>query len=179
MSGVYLAGTEARSGKSAVAVGLVAQLARRHRRVGVFRPIVRSGPDDDDLLRVLLAEAASGLAPEHAWGVTYDALHADPSSALATVVDRYHHVSDASDVVLVVGSDFTDVAAPTEFSTNARIAADLGTPVVLVVPGRERDAAEVAGSAAAALAAARQVHARVAGVVANQVPDQASAEVSA
>ncbi|MGL5929237.1 MAG: phosphate acetyltransferase [Dermatophilaceae bacterium] len=169
MSGVYLAGTEARSGKSAVAVGLVAQLARRHRRVGVFRPIVRGRADDDDLLRVLLAEAATDLAPEDAWGVTYDALHADTSSALGTVVDRYHRVADAADVVLVVGSDFTGVTTPTEFSTNARIAADLGTPVVLVVPGRERPAVEVAGSALAASSAARQVHARVAGVVANQV----------
>jgi phosphate acetyltransferase len=42
--GLYLAGTEARSGKSAVAVGLLHQLARRHRRVGVFRPVVRDGP---------------------------------------------------------------------------------------------------------------------------------------
>ena len=51
MRGIYLAGTEARSGKSAVAVGLVARLARRHARVGVFRPIVRGG-SPDELLRV-------------------------------------------------------------------------------------------------------------------------------
>ena len=41
MRGIYLAGSEARSGKSAVAVGLAHHLARRHGRVGVFRPIVR------------------------------------------------------------------------------------------------------------------------------------------
>ena len=58
--GLYLAGTEARSGKSAVAVGLVARLARRHARVGVFRPIVRGG-GPDELLRVLLQEAPTDL----------------------------------------------------------------------------------------------------------------------
>ena len=169
MRGLYLAGTEARSGKSAVAVGLVARLARRHARVGVFRPIVRSGASDD-LLRVLLQEAPTDLAPEQAWGATHDALHADPESALGRVVDRYHAVASVHDIVLVVGSDFTDVVAPTEFSTNARIAADLGTSLVLVTPARDRDAGELAASAAVAVSAARDAHAHVAGVVVNQVP---------
>ena len=168
--GLYLAGTEARSGKSAVAVGLVARLARRHARVGVFRPIVRGGAPDE-LLRVLLQEAPTELTADQAWGVTHDALHADPSAALEAVVDRYHAIAAGHDVVLVVGSDFTDVAAPTEFGTNASIAADLGTPLVLVVPARDRDTRELAASVSAAVSAARAGHAHVAGVVVNQVPE--------
>jgi phosphate acetyltransferase len=167
--GIYLAGTEARSGKSAVAVGLVARLARRHARVGVFRPIVRAG--DDELLRVLLQEAPTDVPAELAWGVTHHALHADPASALGTVVDRYHAIASGHDVVLVVGSDFTDVAAPTEFATNAAIAADLGTPLVLVAPGRDRESRELAANAAAAVSAARLGHAHVAGLIVNQVPE--------
>jgi len=168
--GIYLAGTEARSGKSAVAVGLVARLARRHARVGVFRPIVR-GDAPDELLRVLLQEAPTDLPADQAWGVTHHALHTDPAAALGTVVDRYHAVAQGHDVVLVVGSDFTDVAAPTEFATNAAIAADLGTPLVLVAPGRGRDTRELAASAWAAVSAARAGHAHVAGLFVNQVAD--------
>ena len=37
--------------------------------------------------------------------------------------------------VVVVGSDYTDVGTPTEFSFNARIAANLGAPVLLVLEG--------------------------------------------
>ena len=74
-------------------------------------------------------------------------------------------------MVLVVGSDFTDVAAPTEFATNASIAADLGTPLVLVAPARDRDTRELAASTWAAVSAARAGHAHVAGLVVNQVPD--------
>ncbi len=167
MRGVYLAGTEARSGKSAVAVGLAHQLARRHGRLGVFRPIVRDG--DDELLRVLAREG--GCEDEDAaWGVTDATLHAGPEAALGRVVDRYHDVAGRCDVVLVVGSDFTGVPAPTEFSTNATVAANLGTPLVLVVPARDRGPAAVASGAAAAAAAARQAHARVRAVVLNQVP---------
>ncbi len=170
MRGIYLAGTEARSGKSAVAVGLVARLARRHARVGVFRPIVRGG-GPDELLRVLLQEAPTDLTVDEAWGVTHHALHADPAAAFGTVVDRYHEIAQRHDVVLVVGSDFTDVVAPTEFATNARIAADLGTPLVLVEPARDRDLRELAASASATVAAARANHAHVAGLVLNQVAD--------
>jgi len=168
--GIYLAGTEARSGKSAVAVGLVARLARRHARVGVFRPIVRSG-GPDELSRMLLQEAPTDVTADQAWGVTHDVLHADPAAALGTVVDRYHAIAQGHDVVLVVGSDFTDVSAPTEFATNATIAADLGTPLVLVAPARDREARELAASASAAVSAARQNHAHVAGIVVNQVPE--------
>ena len=176
MRGLYLAGTEARSGKSAVAVGLVARLARRHARVGVFRPIVREGATDE-LLRVLLQQAPTDLRPELGWGVTHDALHANPTAALETVVDRYHAVAAGHDAVLVVGSDFTDVATPTEFATNASIAADLGTPLVLVAPARDRDTRELAASVSAAVAAARAEHAHVAGVVLNQVPEGGHDEV--
>ncbi len=77
MRGIYLAGTEARSGKSAVAVALVARLARRHARVGVFRPIVRGG-GPDELLRMLLQEAPTDVTAERAWGVTHDVLHSRP-----------------------------------------------------------------------------------------------------
>jgi len=176
---LYLAGTEARSGKSAVAVGLAHQLARRHRRVGVFRPVVRAGAHTDELLAVLVAEARSDLPPERCHGVTDEALHADPERALGTVVDRFHEVARGHDCVLVVGTDFTGVAAPTEFSTNARIAANLATPMVLVAPARRRDPRDVAASAAVSVEAARHEHAHVAGVVVNQVPAEAAREVTA
>jgi phosphate acetyltransferase len=168
MRGVYLAGTEARSGKSAVAVGLAHHLARRHGRVGVFRPIV--GAPDDELLRVLQGEAGTTGDTTPSWGVTYATLHEDPDAALGTVVDRYHALADEHDVVLVVGSDFTGVPAPTEFSSNAMVAANLGTPLVLVAPARDRSAKDVAAGVAVAAVAARQAHALVKGVVVNQVP---------
>jgi phosphate acetyltransferase len=169
--GIYLAGTEARSGKSAVAVGLAHHLARRHGRVGVFRPIVAA--PEDELLRVLRREAGTEADTTASWGVTYAALHEDPQRALGEVVDRYHALAEEHDVVLVVGSDFTGVPAPTEFSTNATVAANLGTPLVLVAPARDRMVRDVAAGVASAVVAARQAHARVGGVVVNQVPGEA------
>ncbi|KQU68682.1 phosphate acetyltransferase [Phycicoccus sp. Root101] len=165
---IYIAGTEAQSGKSAVAVGLLDQLSRRAGRVGVFRPIVRAGVPDE-LVRTLLSQLPGDLTVEQACGVTYDDLHASPERAMGTIVDRFHEVARGHDVVLVVGSDFTDVSAPTEFSVNAAVAANLGSRLLLVVPAQGHDPAEVATTAEMAVVAAREAHAHVTGVVANQV----------
>ncbi len=165
---VYLAGTEAQSGKSAVAIGILDQLSRRAGRVGVFRPIVTS-PQRDELVEVLLGQLPGGLTPERACGVSYDELHRDPERAMSVIVDRFHDVSRDHDTVLVVGSDFTDVAVPTEFSVNARVAANLGSGMLLVVPALDRGPESVATTAEIAIAAARESHAQVIGVVANQV----------
>ena len=88
---IYIAGTQARSGKSAVAVGLLEQLSRRAGRVGVFRPIVRAG-EPDELVRTLLARLPGTQSVEQACGVTYDDLHDAPERAMGAIVDRFHDV---------------------------------------------------------------------------------------
>ena len=69
-------------------------------------------------------------------GVTYDDVRADPDAALATIVRRYKAVEALCDAVVILGSDYTDVGSPAELAYNARIAANLGAPVLLVLGGR-------------------------------------------
>ncbi len=53
---VYLASSEGQSGKSAVALGILDQLARRVSRVAVFRPVVRTAKAEaDHVLDLLLS----------------------------------------------------------------------------------------------------------------------------
>ena len=49
---------------------------------------------------------------------------------------RFKAVEERCDAVVIIGSDFTDVGSPTELGYNARIAANLGAPVLLVLGGR-------------------------------------------
>ncbi|NED95157.1 phosphate acetyltransferase [Phytoactinopolyspora alkaliphila] len=166
---VYIASVTGETGKSTVALGVVTALTRRIGRVGVFRPIVRSGSRPDYVLELLLAHDGVDLPYELCAGVTYDDVHADRDAALSTILDRYHQVAQRCDAVVVVGSDYTDVDNPTEFSYNARIAANLGAPVLLVVNGRDRTPANlrtVADSAAGELAANSG---QLLGIVANRV----------
>ena len=173
---VYLASSEGQSGKSAVAVGILHQLSRRVGRVAVFRPVVRTADaDDDHVLDLLLSrlersgDSAAPVTPHEAAGVFYDDVHHDPDAAMSTIVDRYHAVADRFDAVLVVGSDYTDIASPTEFSFNARVAANLNSPMVLVVAGKDKTPEQVRVAADLAVGDARHHHASVLAVVANRV----------
>ncbi|WP_229116406.1 phosphate acetyltransferase [Parenemella sanctibonifatiensis] len=137
---IVIASAEGHTGKSIVALGLVAALSRRVRRVGVFRPVARGA--EDDVLAALLDHEAIDLGPEEATGVSYDDVHRDPEAALATIVERFHAIEDRFDAMVILGSDYTDVASPTELGFNARIAANLGASVVLVLGGIDPDRRE-------------------------------------
>ena len=140
---VYVAGVEGFTGKSAVALGVLEQLSRRVERVAVFRPVVRAerptGDVHDYVLDLLVSHDAVALSYDECAGVTYDDVHADPDGAMDRIVARYHQVAEQCDAVVVVGSDYTDVGAPAEFAFNARVAANLGAPVLLVLNGHGRD----------------------------------------
>ncbi len=180
---IYLASAEGHTGKSAVALGLMEALSRRVGRVGVFRPVSRSA-DGDYVLDLLLSVATADVPAADAVGTTYEAVHHDPEAALGTIVERFRAVADRCEAVLVVGSDYTDVGTPTELSFNARIAANLGAPVVLVLGGRHsggqggRTAGEVAQVAEIALGEFRAEHAELVGVIVNRAEPTALAAIS-
>src|SRR5215213_1826717 len=135
---VYVASVEGYTGKSTVALGVLEQLSRRVERVAVYRPVVRGDAARDYVLDLLVSHEAVQVSYDECAGVTYADLHRDPDGALDRIVDRFHQVADKADAVVVVGSDYTDVGAPTEFSFNARIAANLGSPVLLVLNANDR-----------------------------------------
>jgi len=167
---VYIASPEGHTGKSVVALGLIDLLARRVERVGVFRPITRSRSDSDQLLELLLDYDGVELPYRASVGVTYDEVHADPDAALATIVERYNEIAADCEVVVIVGSDYTDVAGPTELAYNARIATNLGAPVLLVVSGFDRTPDDVVHLVEISTNELDQAHARTVAVVANRCP---------
>src|ERR1700761_4529241 len=144
-SGLYIAAPEGDTGKSTIALGIVHRLASTVARVGVFRPITRSaGEERDYILDLLLAHATAGLPYERCIGVTYQQLHADRDAAIDDIVERYHAVAAECDAVVIVGSDYSDVASPAELGLNARIAVNLGAPVVLAIQAIARTAEQQA-----------------------------------
>lgn len=142
---IYLTSAEGRTGKSAVALGVLDALLADAPRVGVFRPLIRSDQERDRVLELLLARATADVPYEACVGVTYEAAHADPDDAMTRIVTAFQALKAQCDAVVVVGSDFTDVAVPTELSFNASIAANLDVPVLLVVSGRSHDGVEQLG----------------------------------
>ncbi|OBF13019.1 phosphate acetyltransferase [Mycobacterium sp. ACS4331] len=179
-SGIYIASPEGDTGKSTIALGILRRLAATAPRVGVFRPITRLGEDRDYILELLLDQTTAGLSYEQCVGVSYQQLHEDTDAAMVTIVDRYHAVADRCDVVVIVGSDYTDIASPSELSVNARIAANLGAPLVLAVHARERTPDDVAQLVGLCLDEISGQHAYTAAIVANRCdPDQLTAVAEA
>ena len=180
VSAVYVASPEGDTGKSTIALGILHRLTATVARVGVFRPITRLGEDRDYILELLLAHTTAGLAYEQCVGVSYQQLHEDPDVAIADIVDRFHAMAEHCDAVLVVGSDYTNVASPSELSVNARIAVNLGAPVVLAVRAKGRTPDEVVQVVELCLAELAAQHAYTAAIVANRCePSQLKAVAAA
>jgi phosphate acetyltransferase len=182
---IYVTSAEGGTGKSTIAVGLLENLKGSVARVGVFRPIARPGPHRDYVLEMLLEHASAQLAYDECVGTTYHQMHEDPDAALSRVVDRFGAMEDACDAVVILGSDYTDVGSPTELASNARIAANLAAPVLLVLGGRGEDAAYRSPESLADLARVsvdelHAEHASVLGVIVNRTePSTLDAVVAA
>ncbi|CAN5835030.1 phosphate acetyltransferase [soil metagenome] len=171
-SSIYVASPEGDTGKSTIALGILHRLTATVPKVGVFRPISRVADggqgDRDYILELLLDHSSAGLSYDQSIGVSYQQVHDDPDVAIADIVDRFHRVADQCDAVVIVGSDYTDVASPSELGMNARIAVNLGAPVVLAVRARGRTPDEVAQVVELCLGELRLHHAHTAAVVANR-----------
>ena len=170
-SAVYIAATGAATRKATVALGLAELLSGRVRSLGVYRPVVEDGRVDSIIETVVSRFNARG-----ATGVTYSEVHRDPARATADIVAAYRALAAVCDAVIVVGTDFTDVGAPTEFEFNAVLASHLGTPVLLLAAGHGRRPEEVAAGVTVAAKELAAEHATLLGVVVTRVdPGEAEA----
>ncbi|CAN7373401.1 phosphate acetyltransferase [Microbacterium sp. LjRoot45] len=133
---IYITSTEGLSGKSTIVLGVIDALTRVSPKVGVFRAIARSTTERDYVLEMLLDHVGVELKYDECIGVTYDDVRRDADAALSKIVERFKAVEAKCDAVVIVGSDFTDVGSTSELGYNARIAANLGAPVLLVLNGR-------------------------------------------
>ena len=140
---LYITSTTIRAGKAVVALGTLEVLARQVGRVGIFRPIV-DGDGRNDALIDLLTDRYH-VEPDHSIGMSYaEAVtyvdEGGDARLIARIVDAFMHMKDAYDFVLAIGTDFTGPSPSTELALNARLAANMGAPVLAVVNGHDLDA---------------------------------------
>jgi phosphate acetyltransferase len=140
---VYLTAMGPASGKSIVALGLVELLSRRVSRVGFYRPIVQSLPDND----LELIRSRYDLPDERiGYAFTAEERRTEGNATRAgmeRIVERFKEIESACDFVVVEGTDFKGASSPIELEVNARIAEHLGAPVVAVVDGHRCTVAEI------------------------------------
>lgn len=181
---IYITSSEGYSGKQAVALGVLDTLTKHVGQVGLFRPIVED-PTSDDVLSHMLdrVDASLALTPEECVGATYDEVHEDADAALSKIIQRYDAMSRRCAAVVIIGSDFTDVGNPAELGFNARVATNLGAPVLLVLSGRNqndltpRTPEEMAMVASSTIPELHAEHAKLIGVIVNRGEPEILAEI--
>ncbi|MEY4323578.1 MAG: hypothetical protein RL410_1359 [Actinomycetota bacterium] len=150
-SSLYITSAEAHAGKSIVALGVMETLARRVDRIGVFRPVVSESDKANSLVELLVQRYELDIDYKTACPFTYQdiAEHLEagnPERVIADVVDAYSAIKSKYDFVLIIGTDFVGPAAASEFDLNAELAANLGSPVLLVMSAQEKDDHQIRAS---------------------------------
>jgi len=131
------------SGKSLVALGLVELLSRRVGKVGFYRPVVQSLPDNDlELIR------SRYDLPDERCGYAFTAderreVGNATRAGMERIVERFKQIEAESDFVVVEGTDFTGASSPIELEVNLRVSEHLGAPIVVVVNGHDRIVDEI------------------------------------
>ncbi len=147
--GIYVSATTPGSGKTLVSLGLADALHRRAGRIGFFRPITSAADPESDPTVTMLRRMYQ-LDPE----VCRAAMTSTKARALlaagqreeidAVAVDIFSEIAKKCDVVIVEGTELTGQDVAVEFDLNARLANNLGLPMLAVVGGRGLGAAEIA-----------------------------------
>jgi phosphate acetyltransferase len=181
---IYITGSEAQSGKSVVALGLVEWLWNQGRTVGFFRPVIASENQPDRLIHVMLARYGSRFPYVAMYGCTHeqalDLVGGDSQDALfKLILDKYKALEEQCDVVVSVGTDSAGVPLPFELGFNAEIAYNLGCAMIPIVTGRDKTTHQIVDAMRVVIESLEQRRCDVLAVIANRVHSAHVAELIA
>jgi phosphate acetyltransferase len=148
---IYIAGAEAASGKSIIALGVVNHLAAKGHSVGFFRPVIRGGETRDGMIHLINTRYKIPVEYDNCWGVTHETMRrlvADGriDEMHTRIIAKYRAFQNQFDFVVCVGTDYTGIAAPLEFDFNADIANNLNCVVLPVVNAMEKDPSQISAA---------------------------------
>lgn len=135
---LYITSTEARSGKSAICLGIMELLIRNIDRVGFFRPLIRdnNGKPDNDI-ELISKYFKLDIPYDDMYGCTTSEANelialGKEDELIERIFTKYNRIEDDYDFVLCEGTDFEGSTSSLEFDINAEVANNLGCPVLLV-----------------------------------------------
>jgi len=150
---LYITATESRSGKSAIALGVMQMLLNDLRDVAFFRPIINDnlGGRQDHDINLILKNYNLEIPYEDTYAYTLsqarELINAGQHALLLeNILNKFKTLESRYDFVLCEGSDFLGKDPAFEFELNADIAANMGAPVILVASGRNKGSKELVDS---------------------------------
>lgn len=145
---LYVAAAEPGTGKSLIVLGFMSLLSRTVKRIGFFRPIIRTVDEQDSHIQLISRHFKLPFEYSMMYGLpAAEALSlmnsGETDSAFTTVLNKYRALEKQCDFILIEGTDFRSALTPFEFDINARIANNLGAPIIPVVSGFEKTPGEI------------------------------------
>jgi phosphate acetyltransferase len=143
---LYVTATEARSGKSAISLGLMEMLLRQIEKVGFFRPIIavdQESNEKDNDIDLISSHFGLGIPYEKMYGYTAaeagELLSArGEGEVLDGIMRKYDQLEEECEFILCEGTDFASSTAAFELDINADISKNLGSPVLLLANAHKR-----------------------------------------
>ncbi|MCG8808365.1 phosphate acetyltransferase [Tenacibaculum finnmarkense] len=139
---VYIAASEANSGKSMLSLGLMQLLLRKKPKVGYFRPIIDNpiAGKKDNHINTIVNYFNIKCAYDDCYAFTrselINKLNDDKEDeVISIIIEKYKILEQENDFVIVEGTDFSDHGAVIEMDLNVLIAKNLGIPVIIVSGG--------------------------------------------
>ncbi|MFP4471393.1 MAG: AAA family ATPase, partial [Bacteroidales bacterium] len=148
---LYIAAAEAKAGKSLIVLGFMELLSRHVKKIGFFRPVVRSAEEQDQHIRLIKERYKLQFPYSAMYGMSskeaLDLLQAGDTDAVFTgILNKYKQLEKECDFILIEGTDFRGTLSPFEFDMNARMANNLGAPILAVINGFGKTTGEISES---------------------------------
>ena len=189
---LYITATKARSGKSAISLGVMELLLRKIDRVGFFRPIVpdlKSGlkpgqKERDDDIHLICSYFDLKIPYDKMYGLTgKEAIEmvslGREAEVIEEIIKKYDQLKEFCDFILCEGTDFASSTAAFEFDINAEISKNLACPVLLVANAYRKNTDDAVRSVEFALESLTNKGCQTIATIVNQVePKNSKAVVS-
>ncbi|TKB09926.1 phosphate acetyltransferase [Desulforhopalus sp. IMCC35007] len=174
---LYVAGTETRTGKSAVILGLMELLTRNIKKVAFFRPLV-----DMDDKHLVMDNTISLIKHQFHLCYDYDEMYAytvNEANHLISlgrteelhegILAKFNSLAAKADFVLCEGIELEGSSASFDFDINVDISNNLGCPVMLVAGGRRKSIDELVRSIKVYYESLQERSCDVVGTIVNRV----------
>jgi phosphate acetyltransferase len=176
---IYIATSEANSGKSIVALGLMRMLLGKTAKVGYFRPIIdgHKGGKKDNHINTIISHFELDINPNEAFAFTRAEFiskrnQGKEGEIYDTIIEKYKEIEEKNDFVLVEGTDFSGEGAAIELDANILIAKNLGIPAIIVSSGIGKTLDEFINGLHIAYDSFAEKEVKVLAVIANKVQEK-------
>ena len=184
--GLYIATSEANSGKSIVVLGLMRAFLGKTPKVGYFRPIVDDFKEGkvDNHINTVKTHFDLKIEVDEMYGFTRSQVlekynKGQEGDIFDAVIEQYQKLQDRYDFVVVEGTDFSENNSIIEFDINVLICKNLGIPVVIVANSANKKINEISGNLKLAYDTFKVKEVEVLAVVANKVAENDLEEIVA